>query len=549
MSDVKSEAEGRLSIWELDTVSYRRAVIIAAVLFVSAFAFQFVVPTLNHDDIVQLQDNDYALMIGHGRWGYATVHYFLLGGNQTPIVSAMIGVVCLLAATHYQIRLIGLEHNLSKLIFLTLAIVTVYYQYLFSFDSVRIAYMLSNLFMAWGLYASVEAQRPGTRMLGVLAISLAPTFYTAAIMFGSTTIAAAALLTLLRSDVRVTVVRAIRLGVALALGLLLYVVIIKILYAATGWTLEGRTDVDVTDLKTNLWYTRELVSAHLFPFLSGNFGFYLDLKFHLIGKCLLLLFLSVVVVRGIRHKLYFRTFMALVGFGVLLIGPYWPMLISSTSFYPERALYSFAIVYAFCAAASIEVLKNDDEAGAALALKTLAAKSVVIFAFAFAALNVLIISQRSYDEYLAYESDKALLVRMLTRIDDQIGGQFRPAIVTDGIELVPPQPVPIAVFGATNWSRSGPRGEVESATSPYWATAYAFRFLDNRFVPATEAQRQSVAESTRGRGAWPAADSVYLIDGVVVINRAINVESGLGISREDYEEYIGSSESVLPQKN
>jgi len=34
-----------------------------------------------------------------------------------------------------------------------------------------------------------------------------------------------------------------------------------------------------------------------------------------------------------------------------------------------------------------------------------------------------------------------------------------------------------------------------------------------------------------------------------VINRAINVESGLGISREDYEEYIGSSESVLPQKN
>ena len=475
-----------------------------------AYLFQAAVPVYNEDDVNQIFAANAAL-IEHGRWAYSLIYNWAMHHNPAPVASSVIGLAALLASALLSARLIGLRTAGAKATFALIACVSIHYQFVFSYDSTRLAYPLANLAVALGLTLVVFDPRAMARAGGVLLMALGPAIYPASLMVGATAVLASVARIARADGARAALTRAgLCLGAA-AGAMAVYAVVTDVLYLAMDWELSGRAALDPFGVGKRLGEIGALLALYAPPFLGGGAdATYFPPIYRLGVAALFIAFLAAMVAPSLREG---RTLDgAVAGFAGLLmfVSPFCLIFITLTTYYPERSLFAFATAYAGFAALALDAALGTDRAR-----RRLRAWTVIGLAGGFAAVNMMLISQRSYDEYLAWQTDRVMVERMISRIDDVVGAEgfevFGPSRLDDA-----PTAIPVAVFGMQYW-RAGGRGSVQTMRLFHFSREKVFHMLDPRLVKASWEQRQAVLPEIGERRPWPAPESVFLHDGVIVV--------------------------------
>jgi hypothetical protein len=194
---------------------------------------------------------------------------------------------------------------------------------------------------------------------------------------------------------------------------------------------------------------------------------------------------------------------------VLLFSPFFLAFAApADDFYP-RSLYAFASVHAFFAVLPLDL---------ALALSPIALRGILGLAASFLVsvtliiVNSLELNKLAIDENLAWLDDSMATNRIIYRIES----------ILPQTALSPAGPIPLVV----NYEKpmpSGARGWGNWARAQPWSREWIFRLLDHRMQPifgldGKNAVRDRVLRNISKHGIWPAPDSVYVEDGVVVVN-------------------------------
>jgi hypothetical protein len=480
----------------------------AAVL--SAYLYQGLVPAFNADDLIQLQEpQDAANFLAQGRWGYYLVFAVLQGSNPLPLLATLLGAGLLLASGLLAAHLMHLREPLAVAALVLLASISPYYGALFSFDSTRIAYPLANLLAIAGLYALLS-KRPAHWLAGVFLLALSPAFYPAAIHLVAVVLLARALVELLHCGRPFAPLPLLRAALGLLAGLLAYLALTALLRALLDWPAGARTDFNLSAAVERRREILCLFSHHSLPFLKG-FRCRLPMEpvaiRGVVQQVALLGFLSFNVFalwRLGRDGRWRLPAFALLQF-LLLLAPFFLILVSASSPFPPRSLYPLAMVYAFFLAYLIQQLASAMAASWAGRLRLGLIGIAAVGALGAAAQ----INARAFDEYMASRSDLLATNRIIARIE---------TVLADAPADASPdwRSVPLVVIH--DWPDiAGPTGRVGTARVQAWSRERIFRFVDRRFVPASPLQREAALVASQGRQRWPARDSVFLHQGVVVV--------------------------------
>ncbi|MBI1394262.1 MAG: hypothetical protein GC152_16145 [Alphaproteobacteria bacterium] len=472
------------------------------------FLFQSVAPAFNEDDVVQAQKLAQPDMLPQGRWLYAFLYYVALGGNPAPVISSAIGLGVLLAAALRQAAFIGLSRNGARLAFALVSCVSIYYEHLFSYDSARLIYPLANLMVIWGVVRASASISLGAWSVAVGAFALAPAIYASALMYGATSVLVAAVAWTLRDrSPRRALVMAGKSLAAAALGMATYAVVTDALYSTMGWELGYRAGVDPFAIATHWRTFLDLLSTHSLALLTGASSAYFPVAYHLLSGSAYAV-CGWLLARRLRASA--AGAFAWSAMAATLVSPFCLIFISVDDQYLPRSLYAYATAQAGFFAIALDWLLASPR-------DRRAAAGVAAAIAAFIALNAVLINQRAYDEWLAWQSDKSITERIIVRIDGLL------ADADPDAEMFPPSresaagaPIPLAVFGISHW-RAGPRGDIQTIRLFRHSRERVFSLLEPRFAPATGPQRDSVRGMIDGRAPWPAAGSVFLADGVVVV--------------------------------
>lgn len=486
---------------------------------VMAYAFQGLLPVFNNDDVRQVQAPETMAMITQGRWLYYVLFNKLLDQNPVPGFSTFLGSACLVGAAWLHARLIGLRHPTAVLVLTTVSSISIYYGYMFDFDSTRIAYPLGNLLSAAGL---VLVGRSGirARLGGVALLGLSPAFYPATVMYQVTLLIAAALFWCVREGCSSTLRRAARCLAAIGAGIVVYRILTTVIYAIVGFELDDRGSLNPFGLRDNWAAIETIISGNSLPFLAPSDTAPYFAPAHSFGVLVIfVLFLAGVVLRRPALNRVQIGFV-LVGFTALLFSPFFLIAITETDYYPVRSLYSFAAVYGALLAITFECGADVADDGAPAPRARLAAlpahwmpTAVLAVAVGFVLVNASLIGQKSYDQSLAWQSDVAHINRIIYRIDEVLADEPSGSAIGAASERIP-----IVVVGDLPW-RTGPRGQAVRAWLHPWSRENIFALLDSRFVSASAQQRERAVEIGGDRDAWPSRESVFVDDGVVVVVR------------------------------
>ena len=477
-----------------------------------AYLFQATVPALNEDDVNQVQNDGPSALLGSGRWIYALVYTRFMDHNPMPVASSVFGLAMLIAASVQQARLIGLRTIGARVGFVLIACVSIHYQHLFSFDSTRLVYPAANLLMATGLVLTLQRDALHARLAGLAMIALAPAIYQAALMLGAATVLLAAANWAAREGWRAALQRAGVAAVYALGGMALYAIMTEVVLTLTNSPKLGRIALDPTGVVSNAAFLFDLFRTYSIGLFTGARADYFPAVYYVFTTFFLAAYGGFVVwplAAGGRKGA------ALVAAGagaLLLISPYCLAFITRATYYPPRSLYAFATVYAGLSALVLDRLLAD---GSTTRLACIARRACLAAAGGFVLLNMALISQRSYDEYLAWQSDRLIVERILSRIDDVMAADGAPSFAPSR-ESAAPEEIPLAVFGVQYW-RAGPRGRIQTLRLFRWSRERVFQLLDTRFVKASREARARVRPALDGRAPWPAADSVFFEDGVLVV--------------------------------
>ncbi|MEO0400716.1 MAG: glucosyltransferase domain-containing protein [Pseudomonadota bacterium] len=495
---------------------------------VAAYLFQAVAPVFNEDDITQVQNDALKAFLMQGRWGYAFVYSKLLANNPTPVTASLIGLGLLIWSGFLQARFIGLKTTGARIAFVLIASISIHYQFLFSFDSTRLAYMAANLFMVLGLLLGVFGGALSKRVVGGVFVLLAMSLYPAALMYGATTVLIGIIAWSMAPELG-PLVAARRAGVALlvtVLALCGFSLATDVIYAAGGWSLGPRVALDFSGVFSRGPVIWELFGRFVVPFLTGDFERYFPIVYYVLVLVLIFVSLVVIGVPGVHARRYDALSVSGVAAALLTISPFCLAFVTMTGYYPARSLYAYATAYAGLAALALDhSLKTIDAPGSAGSnapnleplrrLKAFVCLALGMTAALFVLFNMILISQRSYDEYLAWQSDRALVERIIARIDDVIADDA-PDLFAPSRESAAAEAVPLAVFGVQHW-RAGPRGEIQTVRLFPWSRERVFRLIDQRFRKVTDEERAAVRPSVQDRRPWPAREAVYLDKGIMVV--------------------------------
>lgn len=505
-AQLNEEANGRShpTPWPQPGQAWPLLALYAVVLV--AYLYQGLVPAFNSDDLIQLQEpEDAANFLAQGRWGFYLVFTLLQGGNPLPLLATLLGAALLVACALMAARLMHLREPFAVAALVLIASISPYYGALFSFDSARIAYPLANLLAVAGLWGLLS-KRPGYWLGGVALLALAPAFYPAAIHLAAVVLLARTLVELLRCDRRLAALALLRAALGLLIGLFLYLALTALLRGLLDWPAGARTDFSLLAAVERRREILCLFSHHSLPFLQG-FRCRLPMEPLAIRG-------GVMLAAGIAFTA-FNVFALLrlwrIGrwripaFGLLqfllLLAPYFLILASAASPFPPRSLYPLAMAYAFYLAFVIQQLAPTAPGSWAHRWRAMLLGVAGLGALSAAAQ----INARAFDEYMASRSDLMATNRIVARIETVLADQ-------------PPLSgsIPLVVIHDV-FHFAGPTGRVGTARADSWSRERIFRFVDRRFVPAGELQRERALQEAAKRGVWPAQDAVFLHEGVIVV--------------------------------
>ena len=471
-----------------------------------AYLYQGIVPAFNQDDLNQLSTGtDGVSILGQGRWGYYLVFSWLQDSNGWPLIATLSGCAMLVFTHLLAARHLGFTRALPIAAFVLIGSISLYYAQAFDFDSTRLAYPLANVFAATGVYL-LGRQR---YLWGVLALAIAPALYPAATQFAGTLWLCGIVLALVRNRADLTWRRTIIQFILLGVALVLYMAITQASSWVFGYTLYGRASVSLTAAINNFDVIKGLFSRHAIPFITGKRDAYQTGVMVWASGLLTILFACHAMARcWVQGRRGLAPVVAVLVVG-LLIAPFSLIFASATDYYPTRALYSYALVFGFFAAA---LLDHDAGAGArrmahapsiGLARPIAAALLGCVLVIAHAAQ----ISRLSFDQYWQSEADLLETSRIITAIDQVIATT----------PLATASEIPLVVI----YDRSQPspvRGFTHTAAQSEWSRAIIYRFLDARFKPGEQANARQRA-AAKGRAAYPAAGSIFVDDGAVIVIR------------------------------
>jgi len=474
----------------------------------AAYLYQGLVPAFNADDLIQLQEpEDAGNFLAQGRWGYYLVFAVLQGHSPLPLLATLIGVALMLVMALLAARLMHLRQPAAVAVLVLLASISPYYGGLFSFDSTRIAYPLANLLAVAGL-AALCSERRVHWLAGIALLSLAPAFYPAAIHLAAVVLLARALAELLQCERLSMPWPLLRAAAGLLLGMLLYLLVTQVMRAGFGWPSSARNEIDLLAAIERRREILCLFSHHSMPFLAG-FRCRLPMEPLAIRGALqtvaLLGFLSFNALalwrlwQGGRWRI--PAFLLLQF--LLLIAPWFLILVSAGSPFPPRSLYPLALVYAFFLAWQVQQLAP---AGGWASRLRLGLLGIALVGTVGAAAQI---NARAFDEYMASRSDLLATNRIISRIETVLANPSPDAPA----DL---RRVPLVVIH--DWPDiAGPTGRVGTSRAQAWSRERIFRFVDRRFEAASDAAREAALAASEGRSRWPARDSVFLHQGVAVV--------------------------------
>ncbi len=473
---------------------------------IMSYAFQGLAPALNSDDISAIQ---FGLpnLLRQGRWASYFLFDRLLDFNSIPGLSTFIGVALLITSCWSHARLMNLREPVAILSLCLVSSISVYYGLLFDFDFTRIFGPLSSAVSSAGLVLVFHRSGKFGIPIAVLMLAFGIALYQAALMYQVTLLFSSMLLWAVRDGTRQTIASGFRGLSAIMIGVIIYILSTSILYGIAGYSLDDRTTLNLYGIVDNWNTLKGLFFGHSFPVISGFYHFTSTYNIF-IWMIYCLFWLTLTASAGGRISAL-RWGFAAVCFASLVVSPYFLIVVSKTDYYPARSLYSFAAVHGALLAIAIETLMTSISIRKINVLLPIS----ILFVSLFVLLNAVGIGKYAFDQYLASQSDMATINRIIFRIDEVIAESLSADEFTrEGAKI------PLVVVGDISW-QSGPRPGGLSTWMHNWSKENVFRLIDPRFVAAPGSVQNELVEATRAHRRWPAKDSVFVENGIVVVVR------------------------------
>lgn len=475
-----------------------------------AYAYQAILPSLNSDDVIQIQSisGDAMTFIASGRWLFYAIFEWIQNNNPGGLFASAVGLAALLASSWMALRIIEFRHGAAVYAFLLLSSISIYYGMLFNFSSTRLAYPLANLLALGGLWLFLR-RKP---LVGVALMSLAPAIYPAAAQVAGMTLICMAIAGLLREPDIAGTLRRFAWGVfGLLASLVLYAFITGLLYQWLGLPLSGRTEISPFAIIDNFAVVKKLFLKHSIPFISISRGSpYISLRWILPLGAIFLLFIGLLVALCRTQCNRAKAFLVAGLIGCSFLAPFALAFAGSNTPFPPRSLIALAVLHAFWVAFFIDWAAEDSHSRR---LRNRAGGAMLVFAGLFVFDSAAQFNKYAFDMYLATRVDLLATNRIVQRIETLAAEQEVALLNEQPLVVIYDQPIPVP---------SSPRGDVGTARFLPWSREWIFRIVDPRYRPAPQLE-QAARDAAQGRGAWPSKDAVFFMDETVVV--IISMES------------------------
>lgn len=490
----RSAAAKLLSTLEAESFSQKHFMT-CLFLAVLCYASLIALPAYNADDVIQGQpvSGDGNTFLAQGRWGYYLVFNLVLGSNPLGPFGLSLGIVILLSASILAARTMGLTSALTVSVFALLSTVSLFYSSVFTFDSTRIAYPLAVLLAVAGVHMALS-QDLVWRGLGTLMLGLAPAFFSASAQVAATLIFLMIMLRALRRESAGLARDTFNAVAALGLGLVLYAVSMRILPILTDIPLGGRVSIDILAALASYDRFIHIITDYALPVSNALHG---NAAVRVSGYLLYAAAIVSIVIWFRPESRWGWCIVFLAGVGIL-VAPFWLAFLSPLDQFGPRALLAYATTHAGLAAIALQLIPD---------------RRIWIRAGVVASASLLLLgsavgtSRIATDEYLTSRNDVLATSRLISEIDRVVAESELPAA----------GPIPLAVRYTTAMNMA-PRGPHSTARQIPWARGWIFRQVDPRFVPLAGEIYHQLVDVSADRPIWPQRGSIYIDDGVVVVN-------------------------------
>ena len=459
-------------------------------------------PSFNSDDVIQIQtiSQDARTFLAQGRWGYFLVFEWLQDNNPGGLFYSAIGCGLLLISSWFGAQVIGLKHAAAVYSFMLISCVSIYYGMLFDFSSTWIAYPLGNFFSLGGIYSVLKRQY----LTGLVALTLSPSFYPASAQVAGLILLCLVFSGVMTQQARPATKRFLIAATALIFGLILYYFMTRMLFYVTGLEASTRMSISPLAFISNAETIKSLFFDHSIAFISfAKPSSYVSLRWTLPLLGIFSLFVIVCILVYSAQLNSLEKWIAVLIATLLLFAPFALAFAASNTPFPPRSLIALASLHAFWVAFVIDSACRQAAHwryyGAALV-------GVLSLALLFVFDSASQINKFAYDKYLATQSDLFATNRIISRIENVAATIRKPLATSQPLVVIYEVPLP-----------AGPRGDAGTSRFAPWSREWIFRLVDTRFIPAPEKYRKAAVEAAKTRSDWPAEDSVFFIDDVVVV--------------------------------
>ena len=481
---------------KIKNLEFSGVVVSYAFLFlIFTYSYQAILPAFNADDVIQIQEvsNDSYTFLGSGRWGYFFIFNWVQQASPSGIFATFLGSIALFFSAIYASRIIGIKSGIATLLFVLASTVSIYFGFLFAFDSTRLAYPIAVFLAIYGFYCFYNKNH--IIAIGLIALSLA--FYQSALQVVATVFLISVLYGALLNTTRGTWKNLLLGCIVLLASMAVYLFFTKLLYYFLNFQLSDRMGINVFAFIENYKILAKNLFYYIVPF-SNKASWYMGYRVNVPVVIIFLTFISILLlnIRASQRKL-----LVLFSFVLSLFSPYALAFVSTEVSFPPRSLIAIASLHAAWLALSLELLLRNRISSCAL----------VIIGAVLIATHSMQINKKAFDDYLVSQEDLFATNRIISRIE-QVA---YPQMVAD-----PLKKLPIAVIYSQPLP-AGARGDVGTARAAPWSKDWIFRLIDNRFVVASAEAQDQAKIAAKNHASWPAPDAVFLLDDgtvVVVIN-------------------------------
>lgn len=473
--------------------------IVCLIISALIYSSKLILLSLNADDVIQIQPISLAshTFLNQGRWGYYFIFKILLEDNPFGIFDNILGIFFIVLSSYFGAVFIGLKKKLSVIIFIMLSSVSIFYGYLFSYDSSRLAYPLGILLAISGMLAFSR----GHRVMGFVGLVMAPAFYPVASEVAAVLLLGRTIVDLTCEQIGQVLKRFAIWSILLLASMVFYLLLTDALSVIFDFEIETRIKVSIFEALKS--YNRLLVLGWTY---SNPLNFAADIGYirqylRILMAATFLFFIIAILKRTIANRWLARMGLILIFLTLLMVAPFSLAFASPLDEFSARSMVAVASVYAIFLSVAVEHFMEGDWIPRAMVDAGVILMGLIVFE------NALAISRMAADEYLSYQEDIFITNRIIYRIEEVMAD----AGISSG------GPIPLVVQYTTPYM-TGARHQFTTARYNIWSREYIFRLIDHRFQPIMrDDERAPYLREIGTRGHWPTKDSVFVTGGTVVV--------------------------------